>query len=334
MSAGAGGFDTIGVIGAGAWGTALANAAARAGCTVRLWTRDPAHAAAMASARQNAHRLPGVPLLPAVTPTASLAEAAQARALLVAVPAQALRAVATDLAAVARPGLPAVVCAKGIEHGTRLFMSEVVEATLPGLVPAVLSGPSFAEDVSRGLPTAVVLAAPRKAVAEGLARALSSSAFRVYTATDVRGVEIGGAAKNVLAIAAGIVAGRALGESAKAALTARGFAELSRFARACGARAETLMGLSGLGDLILTCGSAKSRNFAHGFDLGRGVPLAQAGQGKLAEGVFTARALVEMAQARGVPMPIAEAVDAVLAGSIDIDAAIAALMTRPLKAED
>jgi glycerol-3-phosphate dehydrogenase (NAD(P)+) len=327
-------FDTIGVIGAGAWGTALANAAARAGRTVKLWTRDPDHAAAMAVTRENTTRLPGVPLLPGVTPTSSLREAADARALLLTVPAQALRGVAEALAMVVKQGLPAVVCAKGIETGTGLFMSEVVADTLPGLMPAVLSGPSFAEDVSRGLPTAVVLAAPLEPVAERLAQALSSPAFRVYHATDVRGVEIGGAAKNVLAIAAGIVAGRALGESAKAALTARGFAELSRFARAFNARPETLMGLSGLGDLILTCGSAKSRNFAHGFDLGRGLAPEKAGGGKLAEGVFTARALVEMARARGVAMPIAEAVDAVLAGAIDIDGAIAALMTRPLKAED
>jgi glycerol-3-phosphate dehydrogenase (NAD(P)+) len=327
-------YDTIGVIGAGAWGTALANAAARAGRTVRLWARDADQVAAMAAARENAARLPGVPLLRGVSPTASLAEAADADALLLAVPAQALRRVAGDLTAVTRPDLPAVVCAKGIEHDTGLFMSEVLAEALPGLLPASLSGPSFAADVSRGLPTAVVLAAPREAVAEGLAQALSSSAFRVYHATDLRGVEIGGAAKNVLAIAAGIVAGRDLGESAKAALTARGFSELSRFARTFGGRPETLMGLSGLGDLILTCGSLKSRNFAHGFDLGRGVPPGAAGGGKLAEGVFTARALVAMARARGVAMPIAEAVDAVLDGRIDIDAAIAALMTRPLKAED
>lgn len=327
-------FSTIGVLGAGAWGTALANAAARAGRSVRLWTRDPDHVAEMAADRENRRRLPGVPLLDGVMPTASLREASDVRALLLAVPAQALRGVVDALSLVVKQGLPVVVCAKGIERDTGLFMSEIVADTLPGLMPAVLSGPSFAEDVSRGLPTAVVLAAPLEPVAEALAQALSSPAFRVYHATDLRGVEIGGAAKNVLAIAAGIVAGRALGESAKAALTARGFAELSRFARAYGAKPETLMGLSGLGDLILTCGSTRSRNFAHGHDLGRGLAPGAAGGGKLAEGVFTARALVEMARARGIAMPIAEAVDAVLSGTMDIDGAIAALMTRPLKAED
>ncbi|WP_460449754.1 NAD(P)H-dependent glycerol-3-phosphate dehydrogenase [Alsobacter sp. SYSU BS001988] len=326
-------FDPIGVVGAGAWGTALANAAAAQGRRVLLWARNPDDAAAMRASRQNARRLPGAPLAPTVEPTADLAEMGAARAVLLAVPAQALRSVVEALALVLKQGVPVVVCAKGIERATGLFMTEIVADLLRGAMPAVLSGPSFAEDVARGLPTAVVLAAPLEPAAEALAKALSSSTFRVYHGTDMRGVEIGGAAKNVLAIAAGIVAGRRLGESAKAALTARGFAELSRFARAYGGRPETLMGLSGLGDLILTCGSAKSRNFAHGFDLGAGMAAGQAGAGKLAEGVFTARALVGMAQARGVEMPIATAVDRVLSGDLGIDEAIEALMTRPVKAE-
>lgn len=323
----------IGIIGAGAWGTALANAAALAGRDVILWGRDHDDIALMVAERENQKRLPGVRLHDRVTPTASLADAADARALLLAVPAQTLRGVVEALSLCLKGGIPVVITAKGIERETGLFLSDVVRDLLPGVMPAVLSGPSFADDVARGLPTAVVLAAPDDHVAQILGHALSSPRFRVYHGTDMRGVEIGGAAKNVLAIAAGIVEGSGLGESAKAALTARGFAELQRFAAAYGARPETLMGLSGLGDLILTCGSLKSRNFAFGHDLGRGLSPAEAGQGKLAEGVFTAHVLVTMARARGVGMPIAEAVDAVLNGSLSVDKAVAALMTRPLKAE-
>lgn len=323
----------IGIIGAGAWGTALANAAALAGRDVILWGRDHDDIALMVAERENKKRLPGVRLHDRVIPTASLADAADVRALLLAVPAQTLRGVVEALSLCLKGGIPVVITAKGIERETGLFLSDVVRDLLPGVMPAVLSGPSFADDVARGLPTAVVLAAPDDHVAQILGHALSSPRFRVYHGTDMRGVEIGGAAKNVLAIAAGIVEGSGLGESAKAALTARGFAELQRFAAAYGARPETLMGLSGLGDLILTCGSLKSRNFAFGHDLGRGLSPAEAGQGKLAEGVFTAHVLVTMARARGVGMPIAEAVDAVLNGSLSVDKAVAALMTRPLKAE-
>jgi glycerol-3-phosphate dehydrogenase (NAD(P)+) len=324
----------LAVIGAGAWGTALANAAARAGGPVALYARNPAYAAAMAAARANEARLPGIPLDQAVTPTSDLAEAVSgAEALLLAVPAQTLGGMCHALAAVIPQGLPVIVCAKGIDRETGSFMSEIVARHLPGAVAAVLSGPSFAEDVARGLPTAVVLAAEDEHLAAALARRLSSPRFRVYHSTDLRGVEIGGAAKNVLAVAAGVVEGRGLGESARAALTARGFAELSRFARAFGGRPETLMGLSGLGDLVLTCGSAKSRNFAFGRDLGRGLVVADAGGGRLAEGVFTAGVLVAMARGQGVDMPIAEAVEGILAGRLSIDGAIDALMNRPARAE-
>jgi glycerol-3-phosphate dehydrogenase (NAD(P)+) len=327
-------FDPLAVVGAGAWGTALANVAARSGRRVILWTRDPGHAAAMRAQRENQARLPGIPLAEGVEPTASLAEVAVGRAVLLAVPAQVMREVCEALALVMKQGLPVVICAKGIERRSGQFLSEVAADVLRGAMPAVLSGPSFADDVARGLPTAVVLAAPEPVVAEALALALSSPSFRVYHSSDLRGVEIGGAAKNVLAIAAGIVAGRGLGDSAKAALTARGFAELSRFARSWGARPETLAGLSGLGDLILTCGSLKSRNFAFGHDLGRGLDLSEAGGGKLAEGVATARVLCDMARARGIDMPLAFAVDAVLDGRASIPEAIEALMNRPIKAED
>lgn len=326
-------ISRIGVIGAGAWGTALANAAALAGRDVLLWGRDADDILAMVQTRENQKRLPGVKLHERVTPVTSLAEAADARALLLATPAQTVRGMAEALALVIKDGVPVIITAKGIERESALFLSDVVRDVLPGALPAILSGPSFANDVARGLPTAVVLAAPDDHVAQILAHALSSPRFRVYHGTDLRGVEIGGAAKNVLAIAAGIVEGRGLGESAKAALTARGFAELQRFAAAYGGRPETLMGLSGLGDLILTCGSAKSRNFAFGFDLGRGLPPQSAGGGQLVEGMFTAHVLVTMARARGVGMPIAEAVDAVLNGLLSVDKAVEALMTRPLKAE-
>ena len=323
----------ISVIGAGAWGTALANAAALAGRDVMIWGRDAAEITAMASTRENTKRLPGVKLHPHVTPVSTLTKAVDADALLIAVPAQTVRQVTQDLAAFVKPGTPLIITAKGIERDSGLFLSDIVHAVAPACVPCVLSGPSFADDVARGLPTAVVLATENEALAQGLAQALSSPRFRVYHGTDLRGVEIGGAAKNVLAIAAGIVEGSGLGESAQAALTARGFAELQRFAGAYGGKPETLMGLSGLGDLILTCGSLKSRNFAFGHDLGRGATVAEAGGGKLAEGVFTAHILVTMARARGVAMPIAEAVDAVLTGTMSVGNVVDALMTRPLKAE-
>jgi glycerol-3-phosphate dehydrogenase (NAD(P)+) len=255
-------------------------------------------------------------------------------AILVVVPAQTLRAAVNELAGTVAPGTPVVACAKGIERGTRRFMTEIIAECLPAAVPAILSGPSFASDVARGLPTAVTLAAPDEATAKMLAHSLGSATFRPYHSTDVRGVEIGGAAKNVLAIAAGIVAGRKLGASAAAALTTRGFAELVRFGRAWGARPETLTGLSGLGDLILTCSSAQSRNFQLGLRLGEGAGLAEIRRtGELAEGVYTAGVLVEMARERAVETPIADAVVAVLDGTLGIDEAIEALMTRPFRAE-
>jgi glycerol-3-phosphate dehydrogenase (NAD(P)+) len=324
-------FDTIAVLGAGAWGTALANCAARAGRNVILWMRNAQGAAAMFTRRESP-RLPGITLDNRVTPTAALAEAAAADAVLIVVPAQALRSVAAALDVAL--GVPVIACAKGIERRTRAFMTEIIAECVPDAMPAILSGPSFAGDVARGLPTAVTLAAPDEGKAAALAQALGSATFRLYHSTDVRGVEIGGAAKNVLAIAAGIVAGRGLGASAAAALTTRGFVELIRFGRAYGARTETLTGLSGLGDLILTCSSAQSRNFSLGVALGKGQAPDFADEGpKLAEGAFTASVLVEMAAARGIDMPIATAVAAILDRTLSIDAAIAALLTRPFRAE-
>ena len=325
-------FRTVSVLGAGAWGTALANMAARAGHEVRLWGRDGAAMAALARTRENPH-LPGVTVDAGVTPLADLAQAASADLLLAVVPAQATRELALRLQGLVAPGKPIVLCSKGIERDTGLFMSEVLAQTLPDNPVAVLSGPSFAADVSRGLPTAVTLAAQDEALARDIAAALSAPAFRLYHSSDVIGAEIGGAAKNVLAIACGIAAGRGLGASAGAALVARGFAELSRFGRSYGARPDTLMGLSGLGDLVLTCGSTQSRNFSFGLAIGRGEAPEQALQGKLAEGAFTAGVLAKLAKARGVDMPIAQSVEAIVAGRIGVDAAVEALLARPSKAE-
>jgi glycerol-3-phosphate dehydrogenase (NAD(P)+) len=323
----------VAVVGGGAWGTALANAAAAGGRSVTLWMRDRAAAHAAQHERSNARYLPGIVLADTVSATAEAADLAGADAVLLVVPAQAARATLAHLASSLPSRAPIVVCAKGIEAATRAFMTDVVRDVIPDARVAILSGPSFAADVASGLPTAVTLAAADADLAASLAAALSSPSFRVYYSTDVRGVEIGGAGKNVLAVAVGIVAGRGLGDSAKAALTARGFAELLRFAGAHGGRAETLMGLSGLGDLVLTCGSAQSRNFSLGLRIGAGAALGDATGGKLAEGAFTAEALIALAHAAGVEMPIAEAVAAVLSGRLTVDAASDALMSRPLRSE-
>ena len=245
-------------------------------------------------------------------------------------PAQNLREAVTALAPHLAAATPVIACAKGIERGSHKFMTEVIAEAAPHAVPAILSGPSFASDVARGLPTAVTLAAKDEALASALVQALGSSTFRPYHTSDVRGVEIGGAAKNVLAIAAGIVVGKQLGASAQAALTTRGFSELVRLGRACGARTETMSGLSGLGDLILTCSSPQSRNFSLGIALGRGERPAR---DKLAEGEFTAPVLIELAASKNVDMPVSNAVAAILSGASTIDEAIENLLTRPFKAE-
>jgi glycerol-3-phosphate dehydrogenase (NAD(P)+) len=323
-------FNSVAVIGAGAYGTALACAAIRAGRKVTLYARSAEAAAQINATRQNA-KLPGISLDAGIGITADLAEAARADIILLATPAQHLREAATALAPLIKPSTPVVACAKGIERGTHKFMTEVIAEAMPDATPAILSGPNFADDVARGLPTAVTLAAKDEGLASDLVRALGSATFRPYHTTDVRGVEIGGAAKNVLAIAAGIVVGRQLGASALAALTTRGFSELARLGRACGARTETLAGLSGLGDLVLSCASPQSRNFAFGIALGRGEAPNRA---KLAEGEFTAPVLIELAASQNVDMPVSNAVAAILSGKVTIDAAIEGLLTRPFKAEE
>ncbi|HZH09285.1 MAG TPA: NAD(P)H-dependent glycerol-3-phosphate dehydrogenase [Microvirga sp.] len=323
----------IGIAGAGAWGTALANAAAIAGKDVILWMRSSGQAAELAATSANERFLPGVRLLDRIVPTADLSRLASCCAVLLVTPAQTTRTMTAALSAVLPNKTPLVLCAKGIERDTGAFLCDVVEEVRPGAPVAVLSGPSFAHDVARGLPTAVTLACRDAALAEDLAAALSGPTLRVYHHTDVRGVEIGGAAKNVLAIACGAVVGRGLGESAKAALIARGFAELLRFARAYGGQAETLMGLSGLGDLVLTCSSAQSRNFSFGLHLGQGASMQAASGGKLVEGAATAGALVALAKAKHVDMPIAEAVERILSGAWTLDEAVDTLMNRPLRSE-
>jgi glycerol-3-phosphate dehydrogenase (NAD(P)+) len=326
-------FERIAVVGAGAWGGALANAIARAGRTTMLAARTQASADAIALSRL-VPKLPGVTLDPSVQILAADANLS-CDAILLAVPSQHLRESVTALAATIVAGTPLIACAKGIERGTHKFMTEVITECAPSAIPAILSGPSFATDVAHGLPTAVTLAAADEATAAALAGALGSTTFRPYHSTDVRGVEIGGAAKNVLAIAAGIVAGRGLGASAAAALVTRGFAELFRFGKAFGARPETLTGLSGLGDLILTCSSAQSRNYSLGVAIGKGqAPGEASASGKLAEGAFTAPVLIEMAAAKGIDMPISAAVAAILGGKVSVERAIEALLTRPLRAED
>jgi glycerol-3-phosphate dehydrogenase (NAD(P)+) len=325
-------MKVIGVAGAGAWGVALANAAAAAGRTVVLWGRDDAQMNAIAATRRS-ERLPGVDLAQSVEATSDLTEFGQCDAILVATPAQASREMVLRLATA--PGCAALVsCAKGIERGTHAFMTEVLAQAAPRRPRAILSGPSFAADVAAGLPTAVTIASADEGLARALCEALRGPTLRLYHSTDVRGVEIGGAAKNVLAIACGVAVGRGLGASATAALVARGFAELRRFGEAFGARGSTLMGLSGLGDLVLTCSSPQSRNFAFGLALGRGASVVEAGSGKLAEGKFTALALIELARERGVDMPIAECVQGLIDGSLDVAGAVSALLARPPKGEE
>jgi glycerol-3-phosphate dehydrogenase (NAD(P)+) len=327
-------YGSIGVIGAGAWGTSLALTAARAGRPVRLWAREPEVVEAVRREHQNSLFLPGVTLPPAITTTGDLAEAAGAEALLIVCPAQHLRATLAAVAALAKAGTPLVVCAKGIERGSGKLVTELLAEAAGACEPAILSGPSFARDAALGLPTAVTIAA-RGAVAGRLQMSLGHAAFRPYGSDDLVGVALGGAAKNVYAIACGIVDGMELGESARAALLARSFAELTRLGVKLGARAETLMGLSGLGDLVLTASSSQSRNFHFGREVGRGRTIAElrAPGTPLAEGVETAPALVTRARAEGIELPVAETMASVLDGTLALDQSIGRLMNRPLKPE-
>ncbi len=320
----------VAVLGGGAWGTALALAMLRAGHAVRLWAREEKTVAAIRRG-ENPRYLPGIRLDPGIEATSDITAAlAGADCVLTVTPAQSLRAVL----AMARPsmpkGVPLVLCAKGIERDSGALLSAIAGEALPGNPVAALSGPSFATDVARGLPTAVVVAARGEALASELAARFSAENLRCYSSDDLIGVEIGGALKNVFAIAAGAVTGAGLGASAQAAMVTRGFVELRRIGATFGARPETLMGLSGLGDLLLTCSSAQSRNFAYGLALGRGEELSGR---PLAEGVPTAAIAARIATERDIDAPIITAVAAILDGTLTIREAVAALMTRPLKTE-
>ena len=325
----------IGIIGGGAWGTALATAARRAGRDVILQAREAEVVAAINEDHENTPFLPGIGLDRAIRATNGLAEAADADAVLLAVPAQHLRAVATALSPHWPDGVPAVICAKGIEQETCALMSEVVEQSLPGVPYAVLSGPTFAAEVARDLPTAVTLATTERTLGETLAAAIGTPRFRTYLSADPIGAQLGGAVKNVLAIACGIVEGRQLGDNTRAALITRGLAEIARLGTAKGAKAETLMGLSGFGDLTLTCNNIQSRNFSLGVALGEGQRLEEilASRRSVAEGVSTASSVSELARRLGVDMPICIAVDGVLNHFADLDATIEGLLARAYKME-
>ncbi|MDO8837649.1 MAG: NAD(P)H-dependent glycerol-3-phosphate dehydrogenase [Parvibaculum sp.] len=328
-------IKSIGVVGAGAWGTALAQVAARAGCRVTLWAREAEVADGINARHENATFLPGIALDAGIRATTALAEMSAADALLMVTPAQHMRRVLTELGPALAPATPVVLCAKGIEQETGKLLTEVLAEAAPQAQAAVLSGPSFAAEVARGQPTAVTLACADERTAEALAAAIGLPTFRPYYSADLIGAEIGGAVKNVLAIACGIVEGKKFGESARAALTTRGFAELTRLGLAMGARAETLTGLSGLGDLILTCNSIKSRNMSLGMALGEGKTLEEimGSRHSVSEGVFSAAAVVALAKKHKVEMPIAEAVAALVTGKTSVDEAIAALLSRPFRAE-
>ncbi|MBI2262552.1 MAG: NAD(P)-dependent glycerol-3-phosphate dehydrogenase [Caulobacterales bacterium] len=328
-------FRTAGVIGAGAWGTALAQVAGWAGLDVLLQAREPEVAESIRERRINEAFLPGVVLDSRVAVTTALADLAACDVILAVPPAQHMRSTLQAFAPHHRPGVPVVLCSKGVERGSLKLMTDVLAETLPAAPAAVLSGPSFAAEVARGLPSAVTLACADPALGEALMETLSAPAFRPYLATDLIGAEVGGAIKNVLAIACGISEGRGLGRSAHAALITRGFAEMTRLGVALGGEAETVAGLCGLGDLVLTCSSPQSRNMSLGLALGQGQSVEQALAGKrsVAEGYESAPAVRELAEKTGVDMPISLAVAALLAGETTVQGMIDALLSRPLKAE-
>lgn len=329
-------LQSFGVIGGGAWGTALAQTLRLAGRDVLLWAHERDTVDDINQRHVNRTYLPGISLDPGLEATTSLAAVAACDALLMVAPAQHVRAISRSLAPFVRDGEPMILCAKGIEQATGKLMGEVIADTVPQMTPCVLSGPSFAADVARGLPAALTIACRDERLGKVLAERLGYRQFRLYWSSDITGVELGGALKNVLAIAAGIVDGKGLGASAHAGLVTRGFAEMRRLGEALGARPETMMGLSCLGDLVLTCGSPQSRNMSLGRALGQGEDLATilGSRIQVTEGVFTAKAVVGLAREKGVEMPIVEAVHAILEGRVTVDDAIAGLMSRPFKAED
>jgi glycerol-3-phosphate dehydrogenase (NAD(P)+) len=326
----------IAIIGGGAWGTALAATARRAGCTTALYAREPEIVAAINAGEGNPGFLPGIALPDGIRASADLGDAIRdAEAVILVVPAQFMRRTVEDLARTIPAALPIILAAKGVEQKTTALMSEIVEDILPDHPLAALSGPSFAAEVARGLPVALTLACKDAALGRRLIAMLGSPMFRLYQSEDIVGAEIGGAVKNVLAIACGIVEGRGLGDNARAALITRGLAELMRLGRKKGAATETMMGLAGLGDLVLTCNAMQSRNFSFGHALGQGKSAAEilAERVAVTEGVTSAVSVIQLAAALGVDMPICAAVHAIIHEGRDIDTAIRMLMDRPLTSE-
>ena len=321
----------LGILGGGAWGTALAQTAAKGGQAL-LWAIEDDVITAVNRIHQNPIYLPGIELDPEIRATGNFSDLADCDAWLVATPAQHMRAVLERMPC---PEMPLVLCAKGIEESSGALLHEVAKDVCPSSPVAVLSGPTFADEVGKGFPTAVTLAAEDLKLAERLRKRIARPQFRIYVSDDVVGAEIGGAVKNVLAIACGVVEGKGLGQNARAALIARGFAEMSRFGLACGAKKETLAGLSGLGDLVLTCSSTSSRNYSLGVGIGQGRPAHEllSNRRTVAEGAFTAPVLARISRERGVDMPIVNAVDALIAGRADVDKVLDELLSRPPRAE-
>lgn len=328
-------YQKIGVIGGGAWGTALAQTLAVAGRDITLWAFENDCVSAINSVRENTLFLPGVKLHQRIRATSDISNLGDMDAVLSVAPAQHTRAILKSFVPSMKAGMPIVLCSKGIEISTRSFMSDVLAEVAPTAIPAVLSGPSFAIDVAKGLPTAVTLACEDETVGQKLVKAIAAPTFRPYLANDVLGAEIGGAVKNVLALVCGIVLGKELGRSAHAAIIARGFAEMTRLGTALGCNPETLTGLCGLGDLVLTCSSEQSRNMSCGLALGRGQSLEQimASRQTVTEGVATAPALKEMAEKLGVEMPICNAMADILSGDLSVDSAIMQLLSREHRTE-
>jgi len=328
-------MQRVGVIGAGAWGTALAATACRAGREVILWALEDEVVASINTRHINEIFLPGVPLDASIKATTDLEKTVDADLVLLVAPAQHLRSVCESLNSYWKDGTPAVVCSKGIEIGTHVLMTDIIADTLPSAPPMVLSGPTFAKEVARGLPTAVTLASADRDLGEKAAKAIGTTNFRTYTSTDLVGASIGGAVKNVLAIACGLVEGRALGDNARAALITRGLTEVVRLALALGGKSQTLMGLCGLGDLMLTAASMQSRNYSLGVALGQGRTLQEVlGQRRaVTEGVYTAEAVVDLAKEKRVEMPICCAMDDILNRGVSVDVAITKLLDRPIKEE-
>lgn len=322
----------LGVIGGGAWGTALAQVAASGGRETLIWAREAEVVESINATRENVAFLPGIALQQAIHATSDPAALHGCEALLVVTPAQHMRSVLTEFGELDRP---LILCAKGIEEQSGELLHKVAKDACPKASIAVLSGPTFAHEVAGGQPTAVTLAAEDLTLAERLRDRIALPTFRIYVSNDVVGAEIGGAVKNVLAIACGVVEGKGLGQNARAALIARGFAEMTRFGLAFGARRETLAGLSGLGDLVLTCSSTNSRNYSLGKGIGEGRAAAQllADRKTVAEGAFTAPVLARLAHENGIDMPIVDAVDALIAGRSNVDDVLEALLSRPPKAE-